>query len=87
MLSKTDELKNTFLSFVDSLRLTGSKVSGMLAYTFIIPFLSKLLDMSGGSTSYDVTVLSKIILGYLTVKLSAATLSELIGKIIERFRS
>jgi hypothetical protein len=87
MLSKTDELKNTFLSFVDSLRLTGSKVSGMLAYTFIIPFLSKLLDMSGGATSYDVTVLSKIILGYLTVKLSAATLSELIGKIIERFRS
>jgi hypothetical protein len=87
MLSKTDELKNTFLSFVDSLRLTGSKVSGMLAYTFIIPFLSKLLDMSGGATSYDVTVLSKIILGYLTVKLSAVTLSELIGKIIERFRS
>ena len=87
MLSKTDELKNTFLSFVDSLRLTGSKVSSMLAYTFIIPFLSKLLDMSGGATSYDITVLTKIILGYLAVKVSAATLSELMSKIIERFRS
>ena len=54
---------------------------------FIIPFLSKLLDMSGGATSSDVIVLSKIILGYLTVKLSATTLSELIGKIIKRFRS
>ena len=61
MLSKTDELKNTFLSFVESLRITGFKLSGMLAYTFIIPFLSKLLDMSGGSTSTDITVLSKII--------------------------
>jgi len=87
MLIKTDELKNTFLSFVDSLRLTGSKISNMLAYTFIIPFLSKLLDMSGGSTSQDVIVLSKIIVGYLTVKLSSTTLSELISKIIERFRS
>jgi hypothetical protein len=59
----------------------------MLAYTFIIPFLSKLLDMSGGATSSDITVLSKIILGYLAVKLSSTTLTELITKIIERFRS
>jgi predicted histidine transporter YuiF (NhaC family) len=59
----------------------------MLAYTFIIPFLSKLLDMSGGSTSSDITVLSKIILGYLAVKISSTTLTELITKIIERFRS
>lgn len=88
MLEKTDELKNTFLSFVDSLRLTGHKISGMLAYTFIIPFLSKLLDMSGGGTTHeDIIVLSKIIIGYLTVKLSSATLSELLTKIINRFRS
>jgi hypothetical protein len=80
MLSKTDELKNTFLSFIDSLKIAGSKMSSMLAYTFIIPFLSKLLDMSGGATSTDVTVLTKILLGYLTIKLSAATLTE-------RFRS
>jgi predicted histidine transporter YuiF (NhaC family) len=59
----------------------------MLAYTFIIPFLSKLLDMSGGATSSDITVLSKIILGYLAVKISSTTLTELITKIIERFRS
>ena len=44
MLNKTNELKNTFLSFVDSLNVTGHKISGMLAYTFIIPLLSKLLD-------------------------------------------
>jgi hypothetical protein len=43
--------------------------------------------MSGGATSYDITVLTKIILGYLAVKVSAATLSELMSKIIERFRS
>jgi hypothetical protein len=59
----------------------------MLAYTFIIPFLSKLLDMSGGATSSDITVLSKIILGYLSVKISSTTLTEVITKIIERFRS
>jgi hypothetical protein len=87
MLEKTDELKNTFLSFVDSLRLTGHKISGMLAYTFIIPFLSKLLDMSGGATHEDIIMLSKIIIGYLAVKLSSATLSELLSKIIKRFRS
>ena len=88
MLEKTDELKNTFLSFVDSLRLTGHKISGMLAYTFIIPFLSKLLDMSGsGATHEDIIMLSKIIIGYLAVKLSSATLSELLTKIINRFRS
>jgi len=87
MLEKTDELKNTFLSFVDSLRLTGHKISGMLAYTFIIPFLSKLLDMSGSATHEDIIMLSKIIIGYLAVKLSSATLSELLSKIIKRFRS
>lgn len=87
MLEKTDELKNTFLSFVDSLKVTGHKMSDMLAYTFIIPFLTKLLDMSGGATSSDITVLSKIILGYFAVKISSTTLKELITKIIERFRS
>jgi hypothetical protein len=87
MLEKTDELKNTFLSFVDSLKVTGHKISTMLSYTFIIPFLSKLLDMSGGATSSDITVLSKIILGYLAVKISSTTLTEVITKIIERFRS
>jgi len=87
MLEKTDELKNTFLSFVDSLRLTGHKISGMLAYTFIIPFLSKLLDMIGSATHEDIIMLSKIIIGYLAVKLSSATLSELLSKIIKRFRS
>jgi hypothetical protein len=87
MLNKTSELKDTFLSFIDSLRLTGVKMSNMLAYTFIIPFLSKLLDMSGGSTSSDVIILGKVIGGYLTVKLSSTIISELIGKIIERFRS
>ena len=60
----------------------------MLAYTFIIPFLSKLLDMSGsGVTSQDAVILSKIIGGYLTVKLSSSIMSELISKIIQRFRS
>ncbi len=87
MLEKTDELKITFLSFVDSLKVTVHKMSGMLSYTFIIPFLSKLLDMSVGSTSSDITDLSKIILGYLAVKISSTTLTELITKIIERFRS
>lgn len=87
MLNKTNELKNTFLSFVDSLNVTGHKISGMLAYTFIIPLLSKLLDMSGGSTHEDIVVLSKIIIGYLTVKLSSTILTDLISKIIKRFRS
>jgi len=87
MLIKTDELKNTFLSFIDSLKVTGHKISGMLAYTFIIPFLSKLLDMSGGSTHDDIVKLSKIIIGYLTVKVSSIVLTELISKIIKRFRS
>jgi len=62
-------------------------MSDMLAYTFIIPFLTKLLDMSGGATSSDITTLSKIILGYFAVKISSTTLTELITKIIERFRS
>ena len=43
---KAYDLKDAFIGFLDSLNLTMSKVSNMLAYCFLIPLVPLLKDLS-----------------------------------------
>jgi len=88
LLESTSLLKNTFLDFIDSLNITTSKMSNMLAYTFLIPILPTLYNMA--QMSYDQDVINEIVkrlLGYGVVVVSSVTLKEIIRQIINRFRS
>lgn len=88
VLESTQTLKETFLSFIESLNVTTSKLSNMLAYTFLIPILPKLFELS--QMRYDQDIINEIVkrlIGYGIVIVSSVTLTEIVNKIIKRFRS
>ena len=88
MLSTTSNLKDTFLSFIGSLNITMSKISNMLAYTFLIPILPQLYEMA--QMGFDQTTVNQIIkriLSYGTIVGSSIIIREIIRKIINRFKS
>jgi hypothetical protein len=88
MLSAANNLKDTFLSFVESLNITMFKVSNMLAYTFLIPVLPQLYEMA--QMGFDQTTINQIIkrlLSYGVIIGSSIIVREVIRKIINRFRN
>jgi hypothetical protein len=88
MLSTTSNLKDTFLSFIGSLNITMSKISNMLAYTFLIPILPQLYEMA--QMGFDQTTVNQIIkriLSYGTIVGSSIIIREIIRKIINRFKN
>lgn len=88
VLSATENLKNVFLSFVESLNITVNRMSNMLAYTFIIPLLPQLLEIAQlGFDENLIRSLSMRLAGYGVVTISSTVLKNLITKIIKRFRS
>ncbi len=88
VLSATENLKNVFLSFVESLNITVNRMSNMLAYTFIIPLLPQLLEIAqSGFDENLIRSLSMRLAGYGVVTISSTVLKNLITKIIKRFRS
>ena len=88
VLKKTDKLEKTFLSFVDSLGITVKNLSNMLAYSFLIPILPKLYQMSTTEfTNEDISELTKRILSFGIINLSGETIKEILGKIVSRFKN
>lgn len=87
MLSKTNELKNTFLSFVESLSISTHSLSNMLAYTFLIPILPQLYDMSvSGFNNNDINEITKRIVLFFGSTVSGITIKEIISKIVGKFK-
>jgi hypothetical protein len=87
MLLKVDELKNTFLSFIDTLSITSHSLSNMLAYTFLIPILPQLYDMSvSGVDSGDINEITKRIVLFFGSTVSGITIKEIISKIVGKFK-
>jgi hypothetical protein len=86
-VSKTKELNETFFDFLESLNITLFKITNILGFSFLIPLLPYIHDISGGSLSIrDVNRIVTILISYGVITISAATLKELLVKIIKRFR-
>ena len=84
---KSYELRDAMFNFLDSLNITFSKVSNMIAYTFLIPLVPLLkdisdLDLSEQQVNLIVTGVSHYTGGIFASKL----LTTLIDKIIKRFK-
>ena len=87
-LKKTEELKFTFLKFIESMNITFSKVSNMLAYAFIVPILPMLYQMSDiGMSAKDIKEIVTRIVSFGLVTVSSIVLREVVSKIIKRFSS
>jgi hypothetical protein len=87
-LSKTYELRDVFFGFLESLNITFSKVSNMIAYTFLVPLIPLLKDLS--TFSLDESQIKLIAMGlshYAGGIIASNILTKLVKKIIDRFKS
>lgn len=87
MLEKTGELKNVFISFIESFAIPVNKLSNMLAYAFLIPILPELYEMSQGFGEHDIMELFKRILYFVGVSVSGVFLKNLLLSIVNRFKT
>jgi len=87
-LKKAEKLKSSFLSFIESLNLTFHKVSNMMTYTFIIPLVEKILQMSQGGeiTDQDIRQLALRIGSFGLLTVSSIAVVSLVKKMVKRFR-
>jgi hypothetical protein len=87
-MMKSYDLKDAFFNFLDSLNMTFSKVSNIIAYTFLVPLIPLLKNLSDMDLSEDqINLLSMGISHYTGVLISSKIITELINKIIKRFKS
>lgn len=87
-LKKAEKLKSSFLSFIESLNLTFHKVSNMMTYTFIIPLVEKILQLSQSGEISDQDIRQLVLrigsFGLLTV--SSIAVVNLVKRMVKRFR-
>jgi hypothetical protein len=87
VLSKGSKLKKVFLNFIQSLNMTLSSVTNIMSYSFIIPILPILWDMSQtGVTKPEVKEIVIRLMSFGLTAISGNTLRELITKLVNRFR-
>jgi hypothetical protein len=86
-LSKTEELKNAFYDFMESLNITFYKMTNVLGFAFLIPLLPYIHELSGGNISVmEINKIVKILISYGVITISGAVLKEIMVKLIKRFR-
>lgn len=86
-LAKTNELRDSFYEFIESLNITFFKITNVLGFTFLIPLLPYIHEISNGTiTMSDINKIVKMLISYGVITISAATLKEIMVKIIKRFK-
>jgi hypothetical protein len=87
-LMKSYDLRDALVGFLESLNVTFSKVSNMVAYTFLIPLMPLLKDIS--EMDLDQKQIEFIAMGishYTGGIIASNLLSTVVKKIIKRFKS
>jgi hypothetical protein len=88
MLLKSKQLKDSFVSFMESLNLTLGTTVEMIHYSFLIPIINDLQQVAHGATS--IANASKIIVERLitsgVVLITGQILIDVISKILKRFK-
>ena len=87
-LEKSFDLKYAFVGFMESLNLTMSNVSNMIAYTFLVPLVPMLKDIASLDLSKDqIDLLIMGITHYTGISIGSKMLKNIVEKIIERFKT
>jgi hypothetical protein len=86
-LKVADKLKNTFLSFIESLAIPTAKIANMLAYTFLIPILPELYEAAQSGSQVDVKEIIERSVAFLTLSFSGNLIKRLMLEIVKRFKS
>lgn len=86
VVRKGEKLKKAFIKFLSSLNLVTYKMTNILSYTFIIPILPMLWELS--NKGFDESVAKEIatrLLSFGITGFSANMIKNLISKLLERF--
>jgi|694.fasta_scaffold17146_11 hypothetical protein len=88
VLKKSDELRSTFLDFIESLGIVFHKITNMMSYTFIIPLIPMIYQMAadGLTDGVDLKQLTTRIIGFTGLTISGILFKEMIVKMVRRFR-
>lgn len=87
-LLKAYDLRDAFFGFLESLNLTMSKVSNMLAYCFLIPLVPLLKELSDLNLSKDQVDLVVSGIGhYAAVSGMSKVIESMVSSILKRFKS
>lgn len=87
-LEKTELLKDSFLSFVESLGVSVKKTSNIIGYTFLIPLIPLLYQIttSGDFEPNQIYNIIKRLSGFVALNVGGISLKQLLSLIIKRFR-
>jgi len=87
VLVKSKNLKSPFLRFLSSVNVTVSSSLDLLAYSFLIPIITDILDASvnGGDIEIMSKTIAKRLIASGVVIVSQVFLSETIKKLIKKF--
>jgi hypothetical protein len=87
MLDKCNQLKTTFINFIDSLAIPVSKFSNMLAYTFLIPILPELYEMAQGYGNMEISEMLGRVASFVGVSFGGVSIKRILQEIVKRFRT
>lgn len=87
MLNKCDQLKTTFLAFIDSLSVPVSRFSNMLAYTFLIPILPELYQMAQGYGHMELSEMLTRVAAFVGINFSSVFTKKVLQEVVKRFKS
>jgi hypothetical protein len=87
-LLKAYDLRDAFVGFLESLNLTISKVSNMLAYCFLIPLVPLLKEISDLDLSKDqIDLIVSGIGHYAAVSGMSKIVESMVSSILKRFKN
>jgi len=88
LFTKSEELKNNFLDFLNSIKVFGRSTSSLMAYAFILPILDDVISLISGSG--DPEFIIKNIVGRIVassvVLVGGSAVTSLISNIIKKYR-
>lgn len=87
-INKAYDLRDAFFSFLESLNITFSNVSNMIAYTFLVPLvplIEKVAQMDLTESQINLIIVG--ITHYTGVMFGSKIIKALVTKMIERFKS
>ena len=87
-LEKTELLKDSFLSFVESLGVSVKKTANIIGYTFLIPLVPLIyqISTSGDFNENQIFEVIKRLSGFVALNVGGISLKELLSLIVKRFR-
>ena len=88
-LKKGEELKNVFVTFIQSLNLTTHKIINIVSYTFIVPLIPQLFELAhnGEFTETDIRQIALRLSSFGVLTVSSLIIRELVNKMLERFKN